>query len=143
MPRWASTAFPSTMFRPMFGCCRHCISTSWRRWPMCFGLTASASMSLPSSARRWSLASSRLPIRPLRKCQPGPRDYNRTQAEGDNVIADALAPHGGIVFWRAFVYSEKDPTDRAKQAYNEFKPLDGKFRDNVRSEEHTSELQSR
>jgi alpha-glucuronidase len=63
--------------------------------------------------------------------QPGPRDYNRTQADGANVIADALAPHGGTVFWRAFVYSEKDPTDRAKQAYNEFKPLDGKFRDNV------------
>jgi alpha-glucuronidase len=63
--------------------------------------------------------------------QPGPRDYGRSQAEGANVIADALAPHGGTVFWRAFVYSEKDPTDRAKQAYNEFKPLDGKFRDNV------------
>lgn len=63
--------------------------------------------------------------------QPGPRDYGRSQAEGANVIADALAPHGGTVFWRAFVYSEKDPTDRAKQAYNEFKPLDGTFRDNV------------
>lgn len=63
--------------------------------------------------------------------QPGPRDYNRSQAEGANVIADALKPHGGTVFWRAFVYSDKDPTDRAKQAYNEFKPLDGKFRDNV------------
>ena len=63
--------------------------------------------------------------------QPGPRDYDRSQADGANVIADALKPHGGIVFWRAFVYSEKDPTDRAKQAYNEFKPLDGKFRDNV------------
>ena len=63
--------------------------------------------------------------------QPGPRDYNRSQAEGANAIADALAPHGGTVFWRAFVYSEKDPADRAKQAYNEFKPLDGKFRDNV------------
>jgi len=63
--------------------------------------------------------------------QPGPRDYNRSQAEGANVIADALAPHGGTMFWRAFVYSEKDPTDRAKQAYNEFKPLDGKFRDNA------------
>jgi alpha-glucuronidase len=63
--------------------------------------------------------------------QPGPRDYNRTQADGANVIADALKPHGGTVFWRAFVYSEKDPTDRAKQAYNEFKPLDGQFRDNV------------
>ena len=46
--------------------------------------------------------------------QPGPRDYGRTQAEGANVIADALAPHGGTVFWRAFVYSEKDPTDRAQ-----------------------------
>ena len=63
--------------------------------------------------------------------QPGPRDYGRTQADGANVIADALKPHGGTVFWRAFVYSEKDPTDRAKQAYNEFKPLDGQFRDNV------------
>lgn len=63
--------------------------------------------------------------------QPGPRDYNRSQAEGANVVADALKPHGGTVFWRAFVYSEKDPTDRAKQAYNEFKPLDGQFRDNV------------
>jgi alpha-glucuronidase len=63
--------------------------------------------------------------------QPGPRDYGRSQAEGANVIADALAPHGGTVFWRAFVYSDKDPTDRAKQAYNEFKPLDGKFRGNV------------
>ena len=63
--------------------------------------------------------------------QPGPRDYGRSQADGANVIADALKPHGGTVFWRAFVYSEKDPTDRAKQAYNEFKPLDGQFRDNV------------
>ncbi|HVW72958.1 MAG TPA: alpha-glucuronidase family glycosyl hydrolase, partial [Rhizomicrobium sp.] len=63
--------------------------------------------------------------------QPGPRDYNRSQADGADVIADALKPHGGTVFWRAFVYSEKDPTDRAKQAYNEFKPLDGQFRDNV------------
>ena len=63
--------------------------------------------------------------------QPGPRDYGRTQADGANVIADALGPHGGTVFWRAFVYSEKDPTDRHKQAYNEFKPQDGAFRDNV------------
>ncbi len=32
--------------------------------------------------------------------------------------------------WRAFVYSANNE-DRAKQAYDEFKPLDGKFRDNV------------
>ncbi|MBN8651890.1 MAG: alpha-glucuronidase [Cytophagales bacterium] len=63
--------------------------------------------------------------------QPGPQNYNRTHADGANVLADALEPHGGIVMWRAFVYDDKVPDDRAKQAYNEFKPLDGKFRDNV------------
>jgi alpha-glucuronidase len=62
--------------------------------------------------------------------QPGPQDYNRTHADGANMLADALQPYGGIVMWRAFVYSPNDK-DRAKQAYNEFMPLDGKFRDNV------------
>ena len=63
--------------------------------------------------------------------QPGPQDYGRTHAEGANMLADAVAPHGGIVMWRAFVYSNNIPDDRAKQAYNEFKPLDGSFRKNV------------
>ena len=63
--------------------------------------------------------------------QPGPQDYGRTHADGANVLADALAPHGGIVMWRAFVYDQHAPDDRAKQAYNEFKPLDGRFRPNV------------
>jgi alpha-glucuronidase len=63
--------------------------------------------------------------------QPGPQDYHRTHADGANMLADAVAPHGGIVMWRAFVYSQDQPDDRAKQAYSEFKPLDGKFRDNV------------
>lgn len=63
--------------------------------------------------------------------QPGPQDYKRTHAEGANMLAAAVKPHGGIVMWRAFVYSEVDPDDRAKQAYSEFKPLDGKFADNV------------
>lgn len=63
--------------------------------------------------------------------QPGPQDYGRTHADGANMLADALAPHGGVVMWRAFVYSNKPAEDRAKQAYNEFKPLDGKFRANV------------
>ena len=62
--------------------------------------------------------------------QPGPQNYGRTHADGANLLADALAPHHGIVIWRAFVYSET-PDDRARQAYNEFKPLDGKFRNNV------------
>ncbi|MEK6477432.1 alpha-glucuronidase family glycosyl hydrolase [Catalinimonas sp. 4WD22] len=63
--------------------------------------------------------------------QPGPQNYGRTHADGANMLADAVAEHGGIVMWRAFVYSEEEPEDRAKQAYNEFKPLDGEFRDNV------------
>jgi alpha-glucuronidase len=63
--------------------------------------------------------------------QPGPQDYSRTHADGANMIADAVAPHGGIVMWRAFVYSQQQPDDRAKQAADEFVPLDGKFRDNV------------
>ena len=62
--------------------------------------------------------------------QPGPCDYGRTHAEGANMMARALKPHGGIVMWRAFVYSPAD-ADRAKQAYIEFQPLDGKFDDNV------------
>ena len=46
------------------------------------------------------------------------------------MLADALKPFGGVVMWRAFVYATI-PEDRIKQAYNEFTPLDGKFRDNV------------
>lgn len=63
--------------------------------------------------------------------QPGPQDYNRTHADGANMLAEALAPHHGIVIWRAFVYSQNNPDDRVKQAYTEFVPLDGKFDDNV------------
>lgn len=63
--------------------------------------------------------------------QPGPQDYKRTHADGANMFADALAPHNGIVMWRAFVYDNNVPDDRAKQAYNEFVPLDGQFRKNV------------
>lgn len=63
--------------------------------------------------------------------QPGPQAYNRTHADGANLLAAALDPHGGIVIWRAFVYDNKVPDDRHKQAYNEFVPLDGKFQPNV------------
>jgi alpha-glucuronidase len=63
--------------------------------------------------------------------QPGPHEYKRNHAEGANVLADALAPHGGILIWRAFVYSHEIDEDRHKQANLEFEPLDGKFRDNV------------
>lgn len=83
--------------------------------------------------------------------QPGPHNYNRTHADGANMLAEAVAPYGGIVMWRAFVYDvrvqkttedygadvvDKNATpiasaDRFKQAYDQFKPLDGQFRKNV------------
>ncbi|MES2987218.1 MAG: alpha-glucuronidase family glycosyl hydrolase [Pseudomonadota bacterium] len=63
--------------------------------------------------------------------QPGPNDYHRTHADGANMFADALAPHKGVVMWRAFVYQAENAQDRHMQAYAEFQPLDGKFRDNV------------
>lgn len=62
--------------------------------------------------------------------QPGPQDYGRTHAEGANMLAEAIGPRGTVI-WRAFVYSAEDETDRAKQAYAEFVPLDGEFADNV------------
>ena len=61
---------------------------------------------------------------------PGPQDYGRTHVDGANMLADALKPYHGIVMWRAFVYKSGDD-DRAKQAYQEFVPLDGQFRENV------------
>jgi alpha-glucuronidase len=63
--------------------------------------------------------------------QPGPHEYQRTHAEGANMLADALSSHGGVLIWRAFVYSHEIDEDRHKQANLEFVPLDGKFRDNV------------
>ncbi len=63
--------------------------------------------------------------------QPGPQDYKRTHADGANMLADAVAPYKGNVIWRAFVYASENPVDRHKQAYDEFVPLDGQFRNNV------------
>ena len=63
--------------------------------------------------------------------QPGPQDFGRTHADGANMLAEALEPHGGIVMWRAFVYQDNPEVERSLQAYNEFKPLDGKFKNNV------------
>ena len=62
--------------------------------------------------------------------EPGPCDFGRTHAEGANMMADILKKHGGIVMWRAFVYNPQSK-DRARQAYEEFMPLDGQFHDNV------------
>jgi alpha-glucuronidase len=63
--------------------------------------------------------------------QPGPRTYNRTHTDGANMLAAALAPHGGVVIWRAFIYDAKPGYDRAGAAYAELQPFDGKFAPNV------------
>jgi alpha-glucuronidase len=63
--------------------------------------------------------------------QPGPQDYGRSHADGANMLAAVLAPHGGRVMWRAFVYSAHQDEDRTRQAYDEFVPLDGQFDANV------------
>jgi alpha-glucuronidase len=69
--------------------------------------------------------------------QPGPSAYpGRSHADGANLLADALAPFGGVVHWRAFVYNHRQDwrdrsTDRARAAHDHFTPLDGRFRDNV------------
>ncbi len=62
--------------------------------------------------------------------QPGPQEYQRTHVDGANTLADALGDRG-LVMWRAFVYSTTGSMDRIRQAYDEFHPLDGKFKSNV------------
>ena len=68
--------------------------------------------------------------------RPGPFTYGRTHAEGANMLARALQPHGGILIWRCFVYNcQQDwrdkTTDRARAAYDHFIHLDGEFDENV------------
>ncbi|ACV57124.1 alpha-glucuronidase [Alicyclobacillus acidocaldarius] len=68
--------------------------------------------------------------------RPGPFTYGRDHADGANMLARALAPHGGVVIWRAFVYNclmdwRDRRADRARAAYDHFVPLDGRFLDNV------------
>lgn len=68
--------------------------------------------------------------------RPGPFTYNRTHADGANMLAEAVKPYNGLIVWRCFVYNcQQDwrdkKTDRARSGYDNFKPLDGKFMDNV------------
>lgn len=63
--------------------------------------------------------------------QPGPHDYHRSHSDGANLLANALAPFGGMVIWRAFVYASENPEDRTKQAYDDLVPQDGLFAANV------------
>ncbi|MCI5731070.1 MAG: alpha-glucuronidase [Eubacterium sp.] len=68
--------------------------------------------------------------------RPGPFTYDRTHADGANMLARALAPFGGTLIWRCFVYNcgqdwRDKKTDRARAAYDNFIGLDGQFDDNV------------
>jgi alpha-glucuronidase len=63
--------------------------------------------------------------------QPGPRTYNRNHVDGANMLAAALAPHNGIVMWRAFVYDMKPGYDRFGAAHENLQPFDGQFAPNV------------
>ncbi|GAA1976362.1 xylan alpha-(1-_2)-glucuronosidase [Isoptericola halotolerans] len=68
--------------------------------------------------------------------QPGPFAHGRDHADGANMLAEAVAPHGGLVHWRAFVYNHTQDwrdrtTDRARAAHDHFAPLDGRFAGNV------------
>lgn len=68
--------------------------------------------------------------------RPGPFTYGRDHADGANMLAEALEPYGGIVIWRCFVYNcmqdwRDRSTDRAKAAYDHFRPLDGRFHERV------------
>jgi alpha-glucuronidase len=63
--------------------------------------------------------------------EPGPMDYGRSHREGANMLAEAIAPHKGLIIWRAFVYNFDPKGDRFAAAFNEFKPFDGQFLPNV------------
>jgi len=68
--------------------------------------------------------------------RPGPFTYGRSHADGANMLAEALEPYGGLIIWRCFVYNcQQDwrdkKTDRARAAYDNFKDLDGEFKENV------------
>ena len=66
----------------------------------------------------------------------GPSAYGRTHADAANVVARTLKPHGGMIFYRGFVYDNKMDwrnlkNDRARAADDNFRALDGRFDDNV------------
>ena len=68
--------------------------------------------------------------------RPGPFTYGRTQADGANMLADAVKPYGGIIIWRCFVYNctqdwRDYKTDRARAGYDNFIGMDGDYRENV------------
>ena len=164
-PRSASTAAPSTTSTPTHAFSLRISCRDRARSPTlpALGRAHSASRSI-SAARRRSADSTRSirstpessrggrrrPTRSTARCpdlagfiikadsegRVGPSAYGRTHADAANVVARALKPHGGLIFYRGFVYDHqmdwRNPkNDRARAAYDNFRPLDGKFDDNV------------
>ena len=110
--------------------------------PMALGDTETADPLVPDVAAWWQKKADEIYqlvpdfggflVKANSEGQPGPGDYHRSHADGANMLARALKPHGGIVMWRCFVYGANHKgEDRVKQAVSEFKPLDGMFMDNV------------
>ncbi len=114
--------------------------------PMTLGGLTSADPQDPAVQRWWADAVDRVygvvpdlggfVVKADSEGQPGPFAYGRDHADGANLLARALAPHGGTVCWRAFVYDHHQDwrdrsTDRARAAHDHFAPLDGRFDDNV------------
>jgi alpha-glucuronidase len=114
--------------------------------PIVLGGARSADPLDPEAARWWrqqaALVHEHIPdlggfmVKADSESRPGPSVYGRTQAEGANMLAAALAPFGGLVIWRAFVYDcwqdwRDRSTDRARACYDTFMPLDGAFAENV------------
>ncbi|ROR73071.1 alpha-glucuronidase [Bogoriella caseilytica] len=114
--------------------------------PMLLGGLPSADPADPDVAQWWSRTAdaiyAEIPdfggflVKADSEGQPGPYRYGRDHAEGANMLARAVAPHGGLVFWRAFVYNHQQDwrdrsTDRARAAFDHFVPLDGGFDENV------------
>ncbi|WP_425955177.1 alpha-glucuronidase [Xylanimonas sp. McL0601] len=131
------------VFRP-YGITTH-VSVSWASPVRLGGLTTSDPAS-PDVQEWWAGAADRVwaaipdfggfVIKADSEGQPGPFAYGRTHADGANMLAAAVAPHGGLVHWRAFVYNHEQDwrdrrTDRAKAAFEHFAPYDGTFADNV------------
>ena len=129
------------------------------RSPTCFVRTASVSISPRASARRSRSAGCKTadPLDPavrawwktkideIYNVDPGlrrlPREGQLRRTAGtaglqaharrrrQHAGRRGSQPHGGIVMWRAFVYSNDVHGRSHTQAYDEFKPLDGTFRD--------------
>ncbi|WP_460750598.1 alpha-glucuronidase [Myceligenerans cantabricum] len=114
--------------------------------PMTLGGLGTSDPLEPAVARWWCDAAERVwtqipdfggfVVKADSEGQPGPFAYGRDHADGANMLAEAVAPHGGLVHWRAFVYDHRQDwrdrsTDRARAAHDHFAPLDGRFAGNV------------